>query len=556
VFLGRSPLIRLVAGAALALVVGMVLVARGGASTSASSVRHLAPEGKDSNPCTASAPCASFARAYRVAAPGDVIEVAAGSYPAQTLPADPSKESGAAVVFRPAEGATVALAAFTAGNNRSGVGPKHFELRDMRVAGLVVIRRGADDVTLRNVDAGTLGLTSTRGVRLYGGDYGPWVNGVSHINACGDPGCFPAEDILIDGALFHDFTITDPAKHSECLMIWPGRRVTIRNSTFRNCTDFDVLVKPYNTGLVGLPGDITLENNFFDDPMPGATATASCNPGCPRGGNAIAITDGSLEAWSGVQIRYNSLLGGIRVDTAVTGVTVTGNVARKDANSGCLRTVTFAHNVWSGARCAPSDRTAALSNVFVDPSSSGFDLRLRLGSRAVAAGDTADHPKLDIKGRLRPVGFAPDAGAWQREPALVVSGRAVGTATIGASRAQLVEFYGKPRKRTKTKQPDGTRLPVDEWRVRGGMLRITYRDEKAVAVATTSAYYRTARGLRADAPLRAHSNEDGRCRPVGGRVGRARIYVRPTRAKKPVVAELTVVAARFTPLCALPPSER
>ena len=535
-------------------VVLVVLLApsRGSGSPSASAVRHVGPSGNDSGACTSSAPCASLDRAYRLASPGDLVEIAAGSYPAQTLRPDPSKETGAVVLFRPAPKATVVLASFTAGDNRKGLGPKHFELRDLKITSAVALRRGTEDVVLRNVDAGALTLSSTRGVRVYGGDYGPWVDGVSHINACLEPGCLAAENILIDGALFHDYTITNPAKHSECLMIWPGRKVTIRNSTFRNCTDFDLLVKPYNTGVAGSPGEITLENNFFDAPMPGSTATASCNPGCPRGGNAIAITHGSEEAWSGVVIRYNSSLGGIRIDRAVANVVVTGNIAQKDQTFSCLSNVRFAHNVWTGVKCSSSDRTAALSNVFVNAAASVFDFRLKAGSRAIGAGDQTNHPARDIAGRVRPIAFPPDAGAWQREPALVETGHAIGTATIGMSRAALVEFYGRPRKRASEKLADGTRLPVEDFRVTGGRLRVTYRGEKAVAIATTSRYYQTRRGLGPGTLLKPRAEENVPCRPVGARVGKARLYLRATRSAKPTVAELLVVAARYTPPCALP----
>ena len=344
----------------------------------------VAPGGSDVGGCSRSAPCASFGRAYSLAAPGAVVEVAAGSYPLQTLVFDPGKASGPSVVFRPAAGAVVSLAEFISGSTKEKIGARHFELRDMSVRSYVRVRWGSEDVTLRNLDAGGLNLTSARNVRVLGGDYGPMVDGVSHINACGVSGCFPAEDILIDGAYFHDYTITNTAKHSECLMIWPGRRVTIRNSTFRNCTDFDVLVKPYKTSLVGSPGEIVLENNAFDEPMPGNTATAQCVPNCPRGGNAIGITQGGGESWGNVQIRYNSSLGGIRVDPMISNVSISGNIARKDSNYSCQKNASFNNNVWSGAKCSPTDATAPLSEVFVGATSETFDLRLKDGSRYAA----------------------------------------------------------------------------------------------------------------------------------------------------------------------------
>jgi chitodextrinase len=363
---------------------------------------YVASNGSDSSSCTAAAPCASQNRAYQLAAPGAVVSVAAGSYPAQTIARDPSKTSSSEVVL--AASGSVTLAGFTSGDSpKTETGAKHFELRGFRVDGYVALNWGTEDVTIRDVDAPGLDLTSVKDVRVVGGDYGPMVDGVSHINACGISGCYPSQDVLIDGASFHDYTITYAEKHSECLMIWPGKRVTIRNSSFRNCTDFDVLVKPYNTALVGLPGDIVMENNVFDEPIIGEGCF------CTRGGNSIGITQGGGESWGNVNIRYNSALGGIRVDPAITNAMVKGNVGRKDQASSCQSNVSFSYNVWSGTSCSSTDRVQALTTLFVD----AFDLRLQAGGAAVNAGDPKDYPATDRVGTVRPLGGAPDAGAYE-----------------------------------------------------------------------------------------------------------------------------------------------
>ena len=356
----------------------------------------VAPGGSDAGVCSRVAPCASFGRAYQVAVPGSVVEVAAGSYPRQTLVFDPSKTSSLDVVFRPAVGAAVTLAEFATGANRVRVGAQHFELRDFTVSSYVRLWWGSEDVTLRNIDAAGIDFASARDVRVLGGDFGPLVDQVSHVRSCGEPGCYPAEDILIEGALFHDYTISYADKHSECLMIWPGRRVTIRNSTFRNCTDFDVFVKP---GY-----ELRFENNFFDEPMPGDSATVECNPNCPRGGPALSFSDGS-----GMTVRYNSFLGAIRLDPEVAGPnSFTGNAGRA---AGCWTNATFTYNLWASRPCSASDRTAPLTDLFLDPTSSGFDLRLKPGSPAVGAGNPGDYPVDDIDGDRRPMGGSPDAGA-------------------------------------------------------------------------------------------------------------------------------------------------
>jgi hypothetical protein len=104
--------------------------------------------------------------------------------------------------------------------------------------------------------------------------------------------------------------------------------------------------------------------------------------------------------------------------------------------------------------------------------------------------------------------------------------------------------------------PDGSRVEVDEHRVRGGRVRVTYRGEAAVAVSTTSPFYQTLKGLGPGHAMRARAKEDWTCRPVGAPKGKARLYLRPTRSKDPVVAELVVVAARFVPPCAIAPKRK
>ena len=525
---------RIVVAALLLLAAAGVLQDSSGTAGAATPTLFVAPGGSDAGVCSRVAPCASFGRAYQVAVPGSVVEVAAGSYPRQTLVFDPSKTSSLDVVFRPAVGAAVTLAEFATGANRVRVGAQHFELRDFTVSSYVRLWWGSEDVTLRNIDAAGIDFASARDVRVLGGDFGPLVDQVSHVRSCGEPGCYPAEDILIEGALFHDYTISYADKHSECLMIWPGRRVTIRNSTFRNCTDFDVFVKP---GY-----ELRFENNFFDEPMPGDSATVECNPNCPRGGPALSFSDGS-----GMTVRYNSFLGAIRLDPEVAGPnSFTGNAGRA---AGCWTNATFTYNLWSNTRCSRTDRRAQLTRVFVDPTSSGFDLRLRQGSPAIGAGDPLSAPRTDIEGRVRPSALAADAGAWQREPALARSGRSLGTAAMRMSRAAVREWYGTPRRRLVIDGPKpGQKIQVDSYAIRGGRLRVHYADDRVVAISTTSRYYRTSGALGPGAALLARGSEKRECR----RVGKSGLWVRPTRGSKPVVAELIVTARSYTPPCGKP----
>src|SRR5437899_11567680 len=81
--------------------------AAGGAADTAGSALAVAPTGSDAGGCAQNAPCRTFDRAYRVAAPGQVVHVAGGAYPEPRLNADPTKTAAADLFFRPAAGARV-----------------------------------------------------------------------------------------------------------------------------------------------------------------------------------------------------------------------------------------------------------------------------------------------------------------------------------------------------------------------------------------------------------------------------------------------------------------
>src|SRR3954453_14933307 len=109
----------------------------------------VATTGSDSAPCTQAAPCQTFNRAYRVAGPGQVVEVAAGTYGEQILERDATKTSDADVFFRPAAGAAVSTGELTFGRDTNDLGALHMEVRDMRVDGIA--ERRSEDLTFRRL---------------------------------------------------------------------------------------------------------------------------------------------------------------------------------------------------------------------------------------------------------------------------------------------------------------------------------------------------------------------------------------------------------------------
>jgi hypothetical protein len=104
---------------------------------------------------------------------------------------------------------------------------------------------------------------------------------------------------------------------------------------------------------------------------------------------------------------------------------------------------------------------------------------------------------LDIDGNLRPVRMAPDAGAFQRETALLGT-RSLGKIRIGDPQAAVERFYGR-------RSPRATKAPLlgvfrisgatAVYRLHGGGVDVSYRSGKVVAVTTTSHYYSTVGGF-------------------------------------------------------------
>ena len=80
--------------------------------------------------CSRAAPCANFRQAYRVADPGEVVEVGAGSYGTQLLVAVAGR-SGPDVEFRPAPGARVVLGGLSFGTREGQNGPSHITVQGM-----------------------------------------------------------------------------------------------------------------------------------------------------------------------------------------------------------------------------------------------------------------------------------------------------------------------------------------------------------------------------------------------------------------------------------------
>lgn len=389
---------RLIATATLVFLIGpFVLTARPADRVTARTPNasyFLSPQGSDRGRCTRRAPCRTLDRAYHLAKRGEVIELAAGSYPSQEIS---GKRTGARgkgrAVFRPASRARVEV-------NRLSILPGVANAEFVRLdfpegwaAGEGDTGSPARNIVFRRTSGRLFAIENVARLSVLGGVYGPSVDAPSQIKVYNVGNTYRPTDVLIDGVLFRDFTRSGSDVHTECLQVYAGLRITIRNSRFTNCdgTGALALTSFAKTSLRG----VLVENNWFDE----------------RGDAFYAIqADQSVKE---IVFRYNSATKSLVFNDCdkqdCGSARVVGNYMPW-SHALCARSVTFSRNVFQGGRCSSTDYRVGRLN-FVD--AVGFDLHLRRGSAAVCRGDWKELPRRDIDGQVRPRKYRPDAGADQ-----------------------------------------------------------------------------------------------------------------------------------------------
>ena len=356
--------------------------ASGASGAEAPAIVYLSPTGSDTAACTKTAPCRSLNRAYFTAKPGQVVELAAGTYPEQErIGVDSTKLSGTDVVFRPAAGAAVSLPELT-------VAGSHLELRGMQIAGWTTWD-SADDVTFRDMKSGFFFIRSSKNISVIGGEVGPGNDFDSQVSPGSGSAPVPT-NILINGVFFHDWRLTPGSDaHVECLQIGEVDGLTIANSRFNNCETHYVFISPFFGGALK---NIRLVNNMG---------------GSVVGYYGFRVAAGR-EVCENISFRYNSAVAPYLIDCG----TVNGT-AVMDSNVGgyqewlCRSNITYTNNVWTAAKCGATDIQAPSG--FRD--AAAFDLHLAPGAVAIDRGNPDGAPTRDIDGESRPLGAGPDAGA-------------------------------------------------------------------------------------------------------------------------------------------------
>lgn len=333
------------------------------------------PAGDDTNDCTDAAPCLSFARAHEVAAEGATILVRTGSYGDQLVGAGTKT-----VTFCGEPDVRVT----SLGNEASNVTYVAIEI-DGQFVKYLGFHNSGDNVTFRDSRIGN--VTDEKGALVSGANF------------------------TFDNVVFHDVLVTDPEVHNECVyaIVVPG--FTVRNSLFYGCATMDLF---FTHGLWWDPipptyGGVTVENNVFEHSTmvePGswhyyAMYIAQVGP---------EPTD-PVDGWV---VRNNTFEIDVASDHYAIDSRWVGNLGAWP----CMDGMTYSHNL--GNVCGPTDievvpaaSSAEMTAPYGWADPANHDFHLTLGSPAIDAGDPADFPAIDRDGNPRPVGAAPDAGAYE-----------------------------------------------------------------------------------------------------------------------------------------------
>jgi hypothetical protein len=381
----------------------------------------VSPLGSDANPCTRQAPCQSFERGYRVAQPGEGIELAGGSYPSQTIEADESKLNATDYVFFfPAPGAIVQIDGdLTMGGSHAvfrGTG-SNFRLHNLYSEASYDAEDTSRHVIFDGLDGAGFQIGPTHDVTIKGGDWGP-------VTECAMapsqqpkvtpepqyPGQMPT-NIVLDGLYIHDVNSLDLVQcHTGGMIVESAIGFALRNTRFSQTAVYGIQVGDF-TGEIGNPRNVVIENNWFGAPV---FADGVTNDGQPE----IQVAEnGVFDDWL---IRFNSFHNGISVtwdqDATHSNFRVIANVGG-ESDCQAAPAVTWAYNVWteSDSACSPTDRVVG-SLPYVNAAVGGEDFHLTGGAaQDLVTPSTPDYDlATDIDGQARPRGAARDAGADER----------------------------------------------------------------------------------------------------------------------------------------------
>jgi hypothetical protein len=379
--------------------------------------------------------CGSLHAAYGAAQAGDTINVRDGTYGSDTMAAlDKEVTVRAAGPGRPSFGVSD-----FAGSGVTIKGLK-FEFRggttpddDWVCLGPPPAGRGlngelfmngivnpcARNITFDNVEIdglrnpGTPGNCAREGIK-FGGDGFTFKNGSVHGIYDRKGADLDSRNITIENTTFYDIRVRNvcsPDVHNECIYISRAEGAVFRNDRFINCPTMGL----FFSGNPDTDSDnVTLEGNVFTH-----TIDSSDNWHAAPCGLKIGAGPSRINGWI---VRYNTFETSPCNDDLPAG-SVPGQWYGNLGGAGCIAGFVYHNNVGEtcggansiAVRPATNDRNARNQAPFFVDAPAG-DFHLKASAAAVNRGDVGNYPPTDADGEPRPVGTAPDAGAYEYVP--------------------------------------------------------------------------------------------------------------------------------------------
>ena len=365
--------------------------------------------------------------------------------------------------------------------------------------------------------------------------------------------------------------------HVDCVQTLGMGNWTIQNSRILNCTGGGGA--PLQSGVYWNNNtyfDVLWQNNVIDTTNFGIGCGGSCEttygnsyafkatvpPGYPNSGtksyfkvlyNTIQWAAGGEDMQPGGDYE---LIGNI-MDDAKDGTGCQLPIGASSESQGAVWS-NASYNLFTDPSYA--SRVAAACNKYGTNNISGrvrfvdarrLDYHLALGSAGIGRGGIALNPRQDLDGRLRPLRYPTDVGAYVSESAVISFGGRLGELRLGMSRAAVTAIYGNPRTIGAPHRP-GVRAVATYVR-HGGNVWVTYGPGlTVVGLATNSRYFTTAAGLGPGAPLSVFEHAALHFRAVcdgqGYRrtIGATAFDIRVLRGK---ITRVAINGARMAPSC-------
>lgn len=414
--------------------------------------------------------CGSFGAAYQAAHCGDVVNIDAGDYGAsQSLVDRPSLDAcSRPVEFRATAGvprSSVVLEYLSAGTGAQANtnGASNWTLQGVTVKSAINLYPPSRNVTIRDVQGGTLTIVATSNVTVENSNWGPCYNLISltsgkTANGQAAPTFSPNPAVTCNGNIkingtwtqangtvyhlngltfkknvIHDF-IDDNSNpywdHFECMFVNGGTNITIDSNKFYDCQIYSIFLQPFS----GYPiTSLTIQNNWFWANQEGEGSCAS-NGSCPPSRPWSSALDFGEETSSDVKdvlVRYNSFdpQDGIIVDgtppDSASAVRFIGNIVGNSGYGRCISGASYSYNIWltqdasHPGTCGATDIERSTSP-YIRASDSGStldNLGLRCATRArdFVKPNAPDYQlNYDIAGTSRNPNGPRDAGAVER----------------------------------------------------------------------------------------------------------------------------------------------